>query len=353
MNINLSCPVNQTGYGISSLNILKALVKSGVDISYFPIGSPSVTNDQDYSIVLRCLQKSQTFDINAPCVKIWHQFDLASRIGRGEYIAYPFFELDTFNNIEKNHLRVPDKLIASSEWAKNVIHDNGINTPVSIVPLGVDSSIFDHNIQRMRTNDTYVFLTIGKWEVRKGHDILPDLFKQAFPNEKDVELWILAAEHTSSYSTAEQIQDWKNLYKSDRIRVFPGLKNHTDIANLIAESDCGLYMSRAEGWNLELLETMAMNKPAIATNYSAHTEFCNPDNCFLVDVQETELANDGKAFKGQGNWAKIGEKQINQCIDYMRYLYKNRINTNLHGLVTAKKYSWENSASQLARCING
>jgi glycosyltransferase involved in cell wall biosynthesis len=351
MNINFNCPINQTGYGIASIGILKALILQGHNVSCFPIGNPSVSSQEEYNLVIEAIQRSELLDIHAPCVKIWHQFDLASHIARGNYIAYPFFELDTFNPREKIHLNIPDKVVVSSEWAKSIVINNNINTPVYVVPLGVDRSIFDYTIPKTRQNNKYVFLTIGKWEVRKGHDLLPSIFSAAFPDNKDVELWILASEHTNSYSKPEEITHWKNLYKSDRIKIFTGVPKHSDIAQLIAESDCGLYVSRAEGWNLELLETMAMNKPVIATNYSAHTEFCTKKNAFLIDIDNIEPAHDKKSFMGQGNWANIGKYQIEQCIEHMRYVYENRISTNLAGIETANIYSWENSASLLTRCI--
>jgi hypothetical protein len=52
------------------------------------------------------------------CVKIWHQFDLETRVATGRYFGFPFFELDKFNEIEQKHLKVPDELIVSSNWAK-------------------------------------------------------------------------------------------------------------------------------------------------------------------------------------------------------------------------------------------
>jgi hypothetical protein len=96
---------------------------------------------------------------------------------------------------------------------------------------------------------------------------------------------------------------------------------------------------------------MAMNKPVIASDYSAHTEFCNKDNCFLVDIEDVEPANDGKYFRGQGNWAKIGQKQIDQIVDYLRYAYKNRVQTNPNGLKTAKSLTWSSSASKIINCV--
>jgi|688.fasta_scaffold00360_43 glycosyltransferase involved in cell wall biosynthesis len=352
MNINLNIPINNTGYGIASINIFRELYKQST-ISLFPIGQPSVDNQLDHEAVSQCLNNRYSMVGTAPTIKIWHQFDLLTRIGRGPYFAYPFFELDTFNSYEIINMSIPDCLFVSSNWAKNVIANNNIGTPVEVIPLGVDRNIFNDSIPSTRSDNKYVFLNIGKWEVRKGHDILYNLFTQAFPDQKDVELWILASEHTNNYSSADELSKWKDMYSGDsRIKLFSGVETHKDIAKLISNCDCGLYPSRAEGWNLELLETMSMNKPVIATNYSAHTEFCNKDNSYLIDINETEKAYDGKAFIGQGNWAKIGTEQTDQIIEYMRFVYNNKINTNPNGIQTAKKYSWANSANEILRCIN-
>lgn len=350
MKINFSCPINNTGYGIASFNILKELAKL-TDITFFPVGQPSVSSQEEYNFVSSLLQKRVDCDIYAPHFKIWHQFDLLEHIGRGPYITYPFFELDKFYSFEINNLKVPDKICVSSKWAQNVLSDNGVTTPSHVVPLGVDRNIFHENIQRSRNDDKYIFLNIGKWEIRKGHDILLEIFNKAFPNQNDVELWILASEKTNSYSSESELSQWKHMYSNTRVKLFNGFDSQKEIAQLIQDSDCGIYPSRAEGWNMELLESMSMNKPVIATNYSAHTEFCNKDNCYLVDINDTEKAFDGKAFNNQGNWAKIGNNQIDQIIEHMRYCYNNRIMTNINGVETAKKYSWSNSAQEVVGCI--
>lgn len=351
MNINFSSPINDTGYGIASINILKELYNLNSKISFFPIGQPSVNNQEDYTIISELINNQQIFDINAPFIKIWHQFDLAEHVGRGKYYAYPFFELDTFNSMEIKHLSIPDEIIVSSEWAKSIMINNGIKSDINVVPLGVNRLIFNDNIPKIKTNDSYVFINIGKWEKRKGHDILIKLFQQAFDNNDNVELWILAPEHNNSYSSKNEIDQWHKLYSDPRVKIFRGFSTHDEVAQLIANADCGIYPSRAEGWNLELLETMSMNKPVITTNYSAHTEFCNSNNSYLVDIRDKELAEDGKAFQKQGSWAKLGQKELDSFIDHMKYVVKNNINTNLNGVLTAKKYSWKNSATILSGCI--
>jgi len=355
-NINLYCPINTTGYGVASLNILKSLNKNKKNyISLTNIGGLQLDNDDDVGLIYDLINRQTNMDPSAPSLKIWHQFDLIARLGSGPYYAYPFFEIDTFNEREKHHLSFPDEIFVSSQWAKDVLLQNGINKPIHIAPLGVDVSIFDHNLinNQSQKYNKYVFITIGKWEIRKSHDLVINLFNQAFDQSDEVELWMIT--HNPFLSEEEERQ-WHNQVTTsklkDKIKIFPRIPNQRALAEIISYASCGIYISRAEGWNLDLIETMAMNKPVIVTNYSAHTEFCNSQNSYLINIEQTEPALDNKWFNGTGNWAKIGPKEQETIVDLMRHLYKNNINTNENGLSTAQKFSWNNTADAIAGCIS-
>jgi len=357
----LMSPMGYTGYGVVGWNLAKNTKQLGCDVHVHPITVqpgyiPPLDNQEDDELLGSLINNE--YDPKSPCVKIWHQFDLELRVGTGKYFGFPFFELDRFNDLEKKHLKVPDELIVSSQWAKNVLIDSGATQNINIVHLGIDSTIFDHRLSDKnikKDNDPYVFIMIGKWEVRKGYDILLNLFNSAFSINDNVELWLMGSSDPTCFSQKE-MDEWHSFYSSgplaSKIRIIPRVKTQNDVANLISRADCGLFVSRAEGWNLELLEVMSMNKPVITTNYSAHTEFCDKDNAFLIDITETETAFDGKWFLGNGNWAKIGQVQIDQIIEYMRYVYKNNIRTNPNGVKTGQKYSWQHSAEQLIQCIS-
>ena len=94
-----------------------------------------------------------------------------------------------------------------------------------------------------------------------------------------------------------------------------------------------------------------MNKPVIASNYSAHTEYCDSENSFLVEMNDLEPAIDNKFFFGTSNWGKIDQQQIDQTIEYMKHCYKNNIIENKPGLTTAQKLSWQNTSNLLEGCI--
>lgn len=353
MNLHYMAPLGYTGYGYTALNILKNLDKEGHTIGLTPIGSPSVESEEDAVCLNKCINQVQFLKYDDPCIKIWHQFDLLAKPGIGKYYAFPFFEIDKLNDKEIYHLNFADHIIVSSQWAQNILEQNNITKPISIVPLGVDRSIFNENLYTTQKTQNYIFLTIGKWEKRKSHDIVIECFNHAFEHQDNVELWLVT--HNPFLSRNEEAY-WIDLVDKsklkNRIRIFPRLQTHKQLAELISYSNCGIYISRAEGWNLELLETMSMNKPVIATNYSAHTEYCTKDNAFLVDIKKTELAIDNKWFFGTSNWANIGSTEKDQIIQYMQYCYTNNIVNNLAGVATASELSWQNTTKLLYGCIS-
>jgi glycosyltransferase involved in cell wall biosynthesis len=351
--INILAPINQLGYGIAGLNIVKNLSSSAL----WPIGQVQVTNEADATLIRKAISHTIMPDFNAPCIRIWHQHDMSQFVGKGCHIGFPFFELDEFSTIEKHHLNSLDKLFVTSKWAK-IIAENELSInadDIYIVPLGVDENIFYP--QQVPNKQTTVFFNCGKWEIRKGHDVLVKMFNEAFNIEDDVELWMMCE---NPFLDENESAKWKNLYLNSKlgskIRLIPRALTQIEVYNIMLQTDCGIFPSRAEGWNLELLEMMACGKPVIATNYSAHTEFCTPQNSYLIDIDSVEDAYDGKWFHGQyGHWAHMGKNQIDQAINYMQIIHKNKqentANLNQDGIKTAAVFSWNNTTQRILNYV--
>lgn len=358
MNINLITPINQLGYGIAGLNILKSLSLLS-NVSLFPIGPVQITNKENSDIAKQSLLNAKMPDFNAPCIRIWHQHDMSQFVGRGKKIGFPFFELNVFTTQEKHHLNSVDQLFVCSSWAKDICLDQLQLTEdqINVIPLGVDSQIFHpNNYEFTSPNPNTVFFNCGKWEVRKGHDILVEIFNEAFEENDNVELWMMC--HNPFLNENDQ-NEWVNLYSKSKlgskIKFIPRANTQEEVYNIMSEIDCGVFPSRAEGWNLELLELMSCGKNVITTNYSAHKEFCNNTNSYLVDITEQETAYDGKWFHGNGEWAKINEDAKNQFITHLRSIHnlkqQNKLNINQHGIVTAQYFSWDHAARKIINYV--
>tara|TARA_Y100000590_G_scaffold345698_3_gene395545 strand:- start:25305 stop:26342 length:1038 start_codon:yes stop_codon:yes gene_type:complete len=338
--INLMAPINQLGYGVAGLNILKSLQKQ-CEVSLFPIGQPQVTNQADADAVTKGIEASKLFDSQAPCVKIWHQNQMAERIGSGKFIGFPIFELDTFTDLEKHHLSACDEWMVCSNWARDIIQSSVSFKPTHVVPLGVDAELFSP--APVREDDKTIFFNCGKWEVRKGHDILIEAFKKVSDNNKNIELWMMC---TNPFNSPEEEAQWHQLYSHPQVRIIPRAETQQEVYNIMSKVDCGVFPSRGEGWNLELLELMSCGKHVIATNYSAHTEFCTQENSSLVSIRDVEPAFDNKWFFGQGNWANLDDTAINELQAQMEKFIQNHDGgLNLEGIETARQFSWDNTAN--------
>ena len=356
-NFNITAPINQLGYGVTGLNIVKSLLESGQDVSLFVLGQ--IQADPNLHGFLKgCFESARFPDFDAPSIRLWHQNDMAEFVGAGVRIGFPIFELNKFTDQEKHHLKFPDKLFVCSQWAKDVILEqlspDVKEDEVYVIPLGVDRSIFRDSVS---SRPTTTFLNIGKWEVRKGHDILVEAFNRAFTEEDNAELWMMC---DNPFYTDDQNFEWERKYRGsalgEKIRIIPRQESQQDVYQVMSQADCGVFPARAEGWNLEALEMLACGKQVIATNYSGHTEFLNEENSLLVEVSELEDAQDGIWFKGQGQWAKIGDEQIDQIAEHMKSVHKlkqsDELNINQAGIDTSKEFSWDATVQKIMKAVS-
>lgn len=354
MKINLSTSVEQLGFGIFGLNLLVELEKLGHEVSLWT-GSVE-TQAMHANVVQKAIERKVTYDRLAPSVSI--SGDFARHIGKGLHAAVLVFEGDRFEPGQVYLYQQQDVLFVLTEWAKAVVrqYQELAKIPVHVIRHGVDRSLFNEQRTSNPVPDGATrFLGIGKWELRKGHDFLIKAFNAAFSEHDNVELWMAS---TNPFLTVEQNNVWRDSFKNSRLGSKVKLLHKRAPAQdgllpLIAQADCGVFPARAEGWNLPLLEMMSCGKSVIATNYSGHTEFCDPNNCLLIDVDKVEPAQDSVPFKAQGYWGRLGQRQLDQMVEHFRNVHRLKqagaLQTNMAGVATAKELTWRSVAERLVK----
>jgi glycosyltransferase involved in cell wall biosynthesis len=66
---------------------------------------------------------------------------------------------------------------------------------------------------------------------------------------------------------------------------------------------------------------MSLGKPAIVTNYSSTTEFCNTSNSIPISFEIVTMPpSENKLYSAAEKWA---EPNINDCAEALLKLYKN------------------------------
>jgi glycosyltransferase involved in cell wall biosynthesis len=364
--INITAPVSNLGYGVVGHNFLKEYTRRGYKVAWWPIGGVDKVEPNSGELYQKCIDNQELYNSDVMSLRIWHQFDLAQHVGKGLHCALPIFELDHLKPNEAHHLSQQDIVFATSGWHKKIllqcpsIYDK---TAVEVVPLGVDPSIFYHDYRTSPHRAWTTFLNCGKWEKRKGHDVLIEAFNKAFEPNDRVRLWMLTHNTflTPEYNNGvDGNAQWEKTYKEtkmgDKISFLPRAQYHADVAKIMQEADCGVFPSRAEGWNLEALEMLACGRQVILTDYSAHTEYATPENSHLIDIYEREEAYDGKWFFGQGNWAKFDAPQVDQLVEHLRTIYTNKrddgFTINSPGIQTASQFTWEHTVNHLLGALD-
>mgnify|MGYP003439937501 CR=1 FL=1 len=359
--INLEAPINSLGYGTIGRNLIPELKKLGVKVNLLPIGEVKTENAKEKSAIDWAIANAQFSDLSCPTVKIWHQHDMLSSIGTGNKYGFPIFELDRFSQKEIDSL-LSVNVINCSYWAEEICKANGINS-VGVVPLGYNPEVFYPS--EYPSTDVIKILTIGKWEIRKGHFELPDYLidfieslrqsdfnaYKAFPYEKQREIELNVCCHNPFYTDMEN-KSWEDYYKYKlekycKVNFIPRLKTQEDVRDLISSNHISFLPSHSEGWGLEALETLACARQLVTTKYGGATEYYGKYNF----TPELEPAIDGKWFFGQGSWLKFNYDVRADLLNQLDDAFKGCEKENKIGLEVAKQFTWAESAKKLCNIV--
>lgn len=344
---------SKTSYGLVTYNIIKELEKAGYNPAFFPIGGQN-TKEAVPAHITKAIDRASIFSNTAPSLRIAHQFDMAESIGKGKRIGFTIFEMDSFTEYEKHQLRSLDKLIVPSKWAAGVCSSNKMSD-VSVVNLGYDPEIFKPVDYRP---PKCVFLSMGKWEVRKQQDQIVEAFNGAFKDGDSVELWM---SFDNAFLDPKFIQEKARVYKStklgDKIKILPKVETQQEVARIMQQAHCFVAPSLAEGWNLELLEVMACGKETIATNYSGHTEFISANTTFLLEPKGLVKAEDGMWFNRStksncGSWCQYNEGDLIWHMSGVYHMFCSKTSFSNKKIIDhASKFTWANCVRQLITAI--
>jgi glycosyltransferase involved in cell wall biosynthesis len=350
MDINLSCPINQLGYGVVGLNVFLNLQKNH-NVALWPIG-PVDCEESKHDALRASIEKTKTFNYTAPSLKIWHQFDMASHVGNGKKFGLTFFETNKIKENEIHHLKFLEKVFVTSSWAKEVLINSGLeSSKIVVVKLGVDKVIFPES--KIDDKKTTKIVCVGKWEIRKGHDLIIDIIEKTFDKDDDFKLIMCCS---NPFLSQEEQNHWISFFEKskyfDKIIVLKErLKSQADVNRLMHGSDVGIFPYRAEAWNLELSEMLSMGKHCIATNYSGPKEFANDAGAILINSEGMESAYDGKWFDGSAEWAKLGKKYVEEFSSALRNIHEQKqkgdLKINSKGIEYFNQNTWEKSCETI------
>jgi hypothetical protein len=348
MNINLTCVINETSYGLVSSYILSGLMKRSKNVSLFPIYRVSPAYNKFIEHINKGIENARLFDHNAVSLRIFPQYEMGQHVGKKK-IGFPIFELDSLSDIEVHNLKYLDKIIVATKWAKNVIQKY-MTVPVGLVPLAYDSDYFYHTKEN-RKDGPFIFTLVGKFENRKNQKQTIEAFNKAFTGKDDVELHLLCMHVDKNIEKiyGERIIPYiKNCPISYKIKLYPlQFISPIELNKIYNLTDCFILPSHGEGWGLPLMEALACGCHCITTNITGQTEYIDNTIALLLEPIGRECAYDGIYYRENLDWPTFNTDQI---VEYMRYAYNNfKGKVNNGGIEKVKTFTWENTISHLEK----
>lgn len=155
----------------------------------------------------------------------------------------------------------------------------------------------------------FVFLSIFKWEFRKGWDVLLKAYLKEFSGSDSVALCLLTNPFHSDHDFDNKIVNF--VMNSDIKEPVDGwatvfvIDTHIaqiDLPRIYKAADAFVHPSRGEGWGRPIVEAMAMSLPVIVTNWSGPTEYITEENSYPLEVDRMSEVMEGP-FKGHF-WAE-------------------------------------------------
>lgn len=358
--LNFYAPINNLGYGIHSYNFIKALEDEGVEICLFPIHGKVSTPNIDTD---RWIANQSKFNKDDTSIMIFHENEMNRFYGK-KRIGFPVFE----TGIRKEDiplLESLDYIFQPSHWGKEYLEKLGFKN-VYVVPEGYSDKVFNTMIscnfkEKLNILDKHgiIFTHIGKFEYRKSSEDILTVFTQALEGENVkcklfahmfnpfMLQWLDIVEKHLFDLGYSILQKESNLIKYSKANLTvlvlkTGLKS---IVDFYRQSHFGLYASKAEGFNLPLIESLACGLPCITTNWTGQSEYLKDyPKELIIEKGEEEIANDGVWFFGsKGTWIKpdlsslknILQKIVKDPVTYLN-LYKQCNDC-------VKDFTWKNS----------
>ena len=283
--------------------------------------------------------------------------------------GYTFFE-----NLLPEHAlanaRSFDMVLAGSTWCRDRLREKGI-TWSDVLIQGIDPQLFfPLEGPKPGAGDYFVIFSGGKFELRKGQDIVIRAAAVMQQRHKDVlfvNCWHNAWPFSLNSMARSRLIDFQKQAKWDvdylqklmaennidleRTEILPRV-SQDQLRKIYACTDIGLFPNRCEGGtNLVLMEYMACGKPVIASYNSGHKDILTDKNSLCLNkMSPFEIRDD------QGNTSALWEDpDLEEVIESLEYAYQNREALKALGRRAGKdlaKRTWRHTARDLLDKIN-
>jgi len=341
---------NPTGLATANREIVKALLKQGIEIQCSDIWHDKYEFNKGLEKVNSPINanpdQKDLVTIFADYPQFWHE-------GYGDLYGFFLHEGTRLIPGWNQLINRVNKLFVPSEATRNLFKWNDVLIPIEVIPYGV-SEIYKPGAE---PSGTYTFLSVNSWGNdgdRKGTDLLIKAFDEEF-KEEDVRLILKIGTFWQGKIDYEQKILSILGHKNDKIIVNDKYVPEKELLSYYQKANCFVSPTRGESFGLTIINAMACGLPVIVTKdiNSGHMDFCKgKDSVLWIDAPTVKQGD--RKFYAEGNM--LAEPDLNSLKKQMRFAFENHKDLKEKALKVSedirKNWTWENTAKKLLEVIN-
>lgn len=251
---------------------------------------------------------------------------------------------------------------APTEWGRRVLVHSGIEPHrLRVVPYGVDTDVFrpapEGTIRRRDETSASVFrfVCVGKWERRKGQEVLVRAFCRAFGPSAPVELQLHCHNpYRPGFDLRRVVGELMAEESGGPPIRLNAPKSPEDMVRLYQGADAFVLATRGEGWGLPVLEAMACGLPVVVTDHPAVRTFARPPHAHLIGATSTPV-DDPHFFDAEDDWGDWLEPDIDHLVELLRRIAAEPESARRAGRAArneALRWTWTHAAQAAQREID-
>ena len=358
-----------SGYGEAAQRYLRALVRSGVQLTWTPmvrgrgwgLGYEPYTGRDIGEPWLRpyCNRKIEYDRVIVHTVPEY--FPLWKERERGKIvIGYTVWETDRPPRHWAPLLNGVDRLAVPCRWNRELFRQHGVTTPIAVVPhLPPEMESLAPPEALPRPNRPFTFYTIGAWTTRKAVWLSIEAYLRAFSGEESVLLVVKTTKRDFTRRgfgpffarTSRRVgQIVRRHPRPAAVRLLAEELSQDEMAALHRSGDCYLSLCRSEGWGLGAYDAACLGRPVVMTGYGGQLDYLDARFSYLVDYDLVPVEDPmaPRSYDRGQHWA---EPRIDHAATLLRQVFEDQEPARSRARRLAESLSVRFDAAGLSRIL--
>lgn len=341
------------GYSEVAALCFRSLLELGVEVHYQSLAQDFVYESPSYDMVVNAMRSIEP-ERHLPWVALatgplfW--------LNGGNYkVGWTMIEVDKIAARWVRACNNMDEIWVPTPMQVDVFRDSGVEKPIFVVPLGIDTTRFIPTFLPMvyHFEHKFRFISVAWWQQRKRWDLLTLAFAEEFGNEKDVGMIYKTMTAQEEGQAIDQIQAWVGHRLDDQLTLVEGGFPWWELVMMMRSAHVFVLPTGGEGWGCPPVQALACGLPVIVSDCMGTGEVMRGDDgnpfpgVYFLECKAEPTMVQHEYYEGAKWWAT----DIPSIRKAMREVYENYDHWKAEALKGAEMIREQRSGLVMAKVV--